>query len=272
MMLDDCDTGRVTTGAILRPLTAIGALVALELLTLAALKGAWLVIDHPGPASLDEGLVLVVLLACVLLLGWLVLGTAIACAAHLPGPRGATARRWSRAVAPAATRRLAAVLVGAALSGTMTPATAAGTADPPTGPERSPGFALTVSPPSVALAPSPSPAPASAPVPTRSSEPEPGWTPSRPVHASASVARLVTTGSTARTSEVVVLRGDTLWSVARRHLGPGASDAEVAAAWPHWYAANRDVIGPDPDVLLPGQVLRRPDRSQSAGKAVGAHP
>ena len=54
-------------------------------------------------------------------------------------------------------------------------------------------------------------------------------------------------------------RGDSLWAIAARHLGPGATDAEVAEEWPRWYAANRAVIGPDPDLVLPGQVLRAPE-------------
>jgi nucleoid-associated protein YgaU len=57
----------------------------------------------------------------------------------------------------------------------------------------------------------------------------------------------------------VVRRGDTLWDVVRHHLGPDATDAEVAAEWPRWHAANRDVIGADPDLLLPGQVLHAPE-------------
>jgi nucleoid-associated protein YgaU len=32
----------------------------------------------------------------------------------------------------------------------------------------------------------------------------------------------------------------------------------VAASWPRWYAANRRVIGADPDLILPGQILRPP--------------
>jgi nucleoid-associated protein YgaU len=60
-------------------------------------------------------------------------------------------------------------------------------------------------------------------------------------------------------SEVVVHRGDSLWSIAARHLGSRASDAEIAHAWPQWFHLNRDVIGNDPDVILPGQVLRIPD-------------
>lgn len=57
---------------------------------------------------------------------------------------------------------------------------------------------------------------------------------------------------------LVVRRGDTLWDIAARHLGPGATDAEIAHAWPLWYAANRSTIGPDPDRLSPGQRLRPP--------------
>ncbi|WP_236121218.1 LysM peptidoglycan-binding domain-containing protein [Cellulomonas palmilytica] len=57
---------------------------------------------------------------------------------------------------------------------------------------------------------------------------------------------------------VVVEAGDSLWSIAAAHLPHGASDAQVAAAWPRWYEANRDVVGDDPDVLLPGQVLTAP--------------
>jgi resuscitation-promoting factor RpfA len=58
--------------------------------------------------------------------------------------------------------------------------------------------------------------------------------------------------------EVVVRRGDSLWAIAARHLPAGASDAAVATEWPRWYAANRHVVGSDPDHLLPGQRLVPP--------------
>jgi hypothetical protein len=57
---------------------------------------------------------------------------------------------------------------------------------------------------------------------------------------------------------VVVVRGDTLWDIAARHLGAAATPAAVAAEWPRWYAANRAVIGPDPGRILPGQRLVAP--------------
>jgi nucleoid-associated protein YgaU len=59
-------------------------------------------------------------------------------------------------------------------------------------------------------------------------------------------------------AEVVVHRGDSLWTIAARHLGPGATDAQVAAEWPRWWAANQHEIGPDPNLLLPGQRLQPP--------------
>ncbi len=64
--------------------------------------------------------------------------------------------------------------------------------------------------------------------------------------------------ASAAEDEVVVRRGDTLWDIAARHLGPGASAEEIAREWPRWYAANSSVIGPDPDVLFPGQLLQPP--------------
>lgn len=56
----------------------------------------------------------------------------------------------------------------------------------------------------------------------------------------------------------VVTRGESLWAIAEQHLGPTATPAQVAAEWPRWYAANRDVVGPDPDLLRVGVVLEAP--------------
>jgi resuscitation-promoting factor RpfA len=56
----------------------------------------------------------------------------------------------------------------------------------------------------------------------------------------------------------VVLRGESLWAIAAGELGPGASPEQIAARWPQWFETNRDRIGPDPDVIHPGQELRAP--------------
>lgn len=271
MILEECRAPGRTVGAGLRSIGALALIVVLELLALEATRGAWRGVRQPGPASFDEAVVLVVLAACALIGAWLVVVTAIALAAHLPGRCGETSRRWAHAWAPAAVRRIAAVLVGAAIGGSLVSGTAVGEGAVP---ERVPGFVVTLHPGAATVAPPPVAAPAVAPPPAVPAPVAagPGWTPSRPAGAAAPVTRLVTSGSVPHASDVVVRRGDTLWDLARRHLGPGASDAEVAAAWPHWYAANRHVIGPDPDLLLPGQVLRAPESSRSADHATGARP
>ena len=199
----------------------------------------------PGPASIDE-VVAVLAAAVALALGvWLTVSSTAAVLAHAPGRSGAVAQRLAAAWAPLLTRRVAAALVGATVVGTLGPACALAQEAAPF-----PGFR------------------ASAPVATsagrhlratRPAAPPAGWTPTRPVQRPIASPDLVTSGAspTGRT-EVVVQRGDTLWGLVAAHLGPDALDAEVAAAWPRWYAANRAVIGADPDLLLPGQVLQVP--------------
>lgn len=56
------------------------------------------------------------------------------------------------------------------------------------------------------------------------------------------------TGSTGGTHTVV--RGDTLWGIARRHLGDGRRYREI-------FELNRDQIQ-NPNLIFPGQVLRLP--------------
>ncbi|SOC52464.1 LysM domain-containing protein [Ornithinimicrobium cerasi] len=87
--------------------------------------------------------------------------------------------------------------------------------------------------------------------------PEPGWTPTRaePAPRPSGEVGLLGTSFTEPLDHVVVHRGDTLWAIAARHLGEQATDQDVAEAWPRWYAANRAVIGDDPDLIRPGQQL-----------------
>jgi hypothetical protein len=58
---------------------------------------------------------------------------------------------------------------------------------------------------------------------------------------------------------VVVLVGDTLWSIAHHHLNSDATDQEIDTAWRAWYSANTQVIGDNPDLIQPGQLLLPPD-------------
>ncbi|UUW87062.1 LysM peptidoglycan-binding domain-containing protein [Pimelobacter simplex] len=62
----------------------------------------------------------------------------------------------------------------------------------------------------------------------------------------------------ARSRTVQVRPGDTLWAIAVRALGPEASAADVTAYWRRIHARNAPVIGPDPDRILPGQVVHLP--------------
>jgi nucleoid-associated protein YgaU len=58
-----------------------------------------------------------------------------------------------------------------------------------------------------------------------------------------------------QTLAVLVRTGDTLWALAESRLPAAATAREVSAAWHEIYRHNRDVIGPDPDLIRPGQVL-----------------
>lgn len=67
----------------------------------------------------------------------------------------------------------------------------------------------------------------------------------------------------ARTSEleqdcVVVRPGDTLWEIARRDLPRGVDDRAVVEHVRDIHAANRAVVGADPDLIRPGQRLLMP--------------
>ncbi|PKQ25475.1 MAG: hypothetical protein CVT64_09735 [Actinobacteria bacterium HGW-Actinobacteria-4] len=59
--------------------------------------------------------------------------------------------------------------------------------------------------------------------------------------------------------EYTVVRGDSLWKITAGLLGGNPPDAVVAAAWPTLYDANRGVIGANPSLIHPGQVLTIPE-------------
>jgi LysM repeat protein len=117
----------------------------------------------------------------------------------------------------------------------------------------------------------PSLSPAFVPVTSRAAESHatPAFTPSAPAPTlSEDRSRLLVPSpriSSATHDLVTVRRGDTLWSIARRHLGPEATDSQVAHEWPRWHAANRALIGDDPSRILPGQQLQPPARATHAG-------
>lgn len=90
----------------------------------------------------------------------------------------------------------------------------------------------------------------------------PGWQPAAPVvhpgMLAAPASRAAAEAAGPEVEGITVQAGDTLWDIAARHLGYGASDLDVALQWPRWYEANQALIGQNPDVLLPGQILQPP--------------
>ncbi|WP_237564113.1 LysM peptidoglycan-binding domain-containing protein [Actinomyces sp. 432] len=52
--------------------------------------------------------------------------------------------------------------------------------------------------------------------------------------------------------------GESLWSITAELLGPQASPAQIADAWPRLYQANTQEIGTDPGLIHPGTDLDVP--------------
>lgn len=256
-------------GAVLVVLTAAW-LLALAWLSAHARVGA------RGPASTDELLALGAASVAGSIAAWLCVGTALEVLSHVPGRVGRVTGEWAERLTPALARRVAAFILGLGVGVAggpsqsvagprSTPVTVAPATTPtatPTDAPSDPGFLPTpstaattssvdpgfeglVAPPAAGVAPTPA---------------EPGFTPAAPrVRPQADPSLIGARPAPASAREVVVHRGDSLWSIAARHLGPDASAAETARAWPLWFEANRDLIGDDPDLILPGQVLRVPD-------------
>lgn len=225
---------------------------------LSTARDAWTAVAAPGPAGPADGILLTAGLVGTLLSLWLGLGLTLSALSALPGALGHGSRRLADRVAPAAVRKVVAFVLGTTLTAALVPGTAlagssgtvhealradvvaAGTAP---GSDRSSaaGLADAATDPSfrfVSARP-----PVSDRNDLRDAAPPPAWSFDR-------------TGHT--TDHVVVLRGDTLWSVAASHLGPGAEAAEIDREWRRWFSVNRDVIGDDANRILPGQLLRPP--------------
>lgn len=223
--------------------------------------GTWPRDSSSGPASVDEVLVAALAWAGALLTGWLAVTSLVVLVASAPGVVGSVFDRLARLLTPHFARRVLSLTLGATVGTVALPAPAAvATSTADAGgrqhdlPAPTPGYAVSgqaVTP--VTKGGDDGSAPPA---------PRPGWLPDPPPptisphHARLLAPALRPTSTTSDT--LTVRRGDTLWSIAAAHLGPGATDAEVAAEWPRWYEANRAVIGDDPDEIVPGQQLRAP--------------
>ena len=230
-------TPRVASVLAVSCATALGAAASLG-----AAGRQWLDLRGLPTATVEPGQLLGILAELVvgLLLGWLALGALVTLAGCLPTALGGSAARLSTRISPALLRSV----VAAAVGGSIAVGSAATAVAAPTGPGDSARVVATASPTGTLPDPGWTPAPPPAPPTTRSGD----------VSLVSAAARAGRAGE----ADVVVRRGDTLWAIAERHLGHRADPAQIAREWPRWYAANRQVIGPDPNRLQPGQLLRPP--------------
>lgn len=279
-------------GAGLAPLAAIAVL---RLLYGAALH-AWPSGGLSPASTVDEVVLGLLSWAAVALCAWLALGVTLTALTRIPGRVGRWIGVLADRVTPAVLRRSLTMLIGVSVStvalptgtasGAVTTLVAAGSSGSSSG-----GFTVTDAGPGLhATAPLAQPSPALDPHWSVTENPSPGfratdrhhgshddshddqqqgpgWRPSAPVRTAGERSTLLTPTprtASALVEHVTVRRGDSLWSIVARHLGPGASDTEIAHEWPRWFAANAAVIGDDPDLILPGQQLTPP--------LEGAHP
>lgn len=234
--------------------TAAGVLLLVAAPTpaacLRALAAAGTTTDQSAP------LVAVLALLAWALAAWLALTVLLTAGGHLPGQAGRALHALARRVAPTAVRRGVEVALGL----TVVVGTLAAPAAAAPGSEAPRAGAPLVSLDWAAPAPG-SPAPDL----DWSATAEPA-VPSPPAPAEA--------------APVVVQPGDTLWDLAEQDLRaaltatestatePNAAeptDAAVAAAWPAWWSANREVVGDDPDLLRPGTPLAPPEDPPASG-------
>ena len=196
------------------------------------------------------------------------MAAAIALLTRCAGGRITVAARIAVAASPRSMRpALAALLVGGLALAVAAPASAAPTSVIPAKTSMARSAPTAVSSIAAAASTGEVGTPASAP-----SLPAPGWVPSPPPRPAGAgdrgpgaLVELVSSGAVRRDAgadagadELVVRRGDTLWAIAARALGPGASDAEIAAEWPRWWQRNKPAIGENPDLLIPGTRLTAP--------------
>lgn len=178
-----------------------------------------------------EALVGVIGLTAWALAAWLLVTAAATAGGHLPGRAGRAAAGLARRIAPATLRRTVEVALG------LTVTTAVVGVGPAAASTPSLDWGTQVEATAPAL--------------------DWGAAPSAAVPVDAPPA-------SAPTTAVVVAPGDSLWALAERDLAARSatppSDAAVAQAWPAWWAANREAVGPDPHLLHPGTSLTPPAR------------
>ncbi|MDP9417382.1 MAG: hypothetical protein M3P48_06025 [Actinomycetota bacterium] len=241
-----------------RRLGLVAAALGLWAALVAALVGtgadAWRIVRGPGAAPFEPLLLLTAVALALLVLTWIA-GSVVLTAVTAGGRRvGPVAHAIAGRITPALVHRGVVALLGLSVVTAAAPASAAtesrvrvvAAQEQEQGSFPAAGQAL----PDLDRVP-----------------PGPAWLPPKPPRSVVAerAVPLVTTPAHpehAAAEEVVVRRGDTLWDIAARGLGPGATAEDIAREWPRWYAANAAVIGADPDLLLPGQLLRPPEAAR----------
>lgn len=267
---------------------SIAAVLVLRLL-LGLAAASWPLAGPGGPASVDEILTGIIAWAGCFLAAWLCLGSLATVLAASPGAVGTMCGQVAEQITPTLVRKGISVLIGTSLGTVVLPTgsaggrvllradtqvnqvaapvtpgpgfTAAASSTSPTVPP-DPGFAATTSSPGLDRDPNHHPDTQASHSARPAPAPDPRWRPAGPgASVDAESSRLLAPPprvTSAGIEAMTVRRGDSLWSIAARNLGSDATDAEIARAWPQWYAVNRDVIGANPDLIIPGQQLRPP--------------
>lgn len=210
----------------------LGATVA-GLLLLVAAPSPWAAVDalrEPPAGDPTASLVALISLLAWLLTAWLLVTVALTAGGHLPGALGRACRTAVRRVAPVGVRRAVEVALGLSIV-----------------------VGVVGAPPAAASPGAAGPAPAAASL---------DWAAPSTADLDWAATPAAAPGPAEATDSVVVQPGDSLWAIAERDLaartGTKPSDADVAQAWPSWWAANRDAVGADPDVISPGTELDPP--------------
>ncbi len=291
-----------SASSLLRSATAAAAAVGLSAAGLWAFwlagAGSLTAVRASGPDAAEDLLVLGAAGLGAVLLAWLGLGVTFSALSAAPGAAGRRFTMAAEHVAPAAVRRLTAAVLGTAIATAATPAAHADSPFPApplttttsqTAPAPDPAFGITLRAPVVDAVPDPgtltgpvatvpdpgfgagvrtTPVTTSAPAPSATTTTASAPTPAKETRTPSALGPLGPAPHTPSPSSgarsLTVVRGDSLWTIAARHLGPHATRQQVAHEWPRWYAANRKVIGPDPNLIRVGQVLTAPTSGASS--------
>ncbi|MGY2081811.1 LysM peptidoglycan-binding domain-containing protein [Modestobacter sp. SYSU DS0657] len=213
-------------------------------------------VDGAGPDAL---VLAAVTAAAWLCWAWGAVGLLLTALSTTPGTAGRAASRLLHLLLPAGARRAAALAVGLGLV-TAAPAVAwpAPTVVATVADTTDLGSPVSVDWPTAPGADRPAGTDVDWPA-----APGADWPPSGDHPGDAADGPAGPTAPDVRSAQHVVLRGDCLWDIAAAWLartspGTPVTDAATATAVAAWWQANADVIGPDPDLLLPGQVLQAP--------------